>query len=40
METVSRIKSSIDKIEAGDYDHLIPSFSTRGFDMAGFLYVS
>lgn len=39
-ETVSRIKSSLAKIEAGDFDYLIPSLSTRGFDMAGFLYVS
>ena len=36
--TLDRIKASISKIEAGDFDSLIPNFSARGFEIAGFLY--
>ena len=36
--TLDRIKASISKIEAGDFDSLIPGFSARGLELAGFLY--
>ena len=36
--TLDRFKASLSKIEAGDFDALIPGFSSRGYELAGFFY--